>query len=145
MASSDVPWITSARKTGTPVARDIASAPVMTMARKIAAGTTPSGLRRGQHGDDDAAVAVARREIAHHLKVHAADLADAGEPGERAGDQRGDDDDPADSDAAIARGLGVVADDADLEAERGARDQQPDDARRDDGGSTPRCSRVTCR
>ena len=44
MASSAVPWMTSLRKAGTPVARDIASAPVMTAARKIAAGTTPSGL-----------------------------------------------------------------------------------------------------
>ena len=34
-----VPWMTSARKTGTPVARDMASAPVMMIEKKIADGT----------------------------------------------------------------------------------------------------------
>ena len=87
-----------------------------------------------QHGDDDAAVAEAGRQVAHHLEVHAADLADAGQPGEPAGDQRGDDDDLADGDAAIARGLGVLAGDADLEAERGAGDEEPDEPGRDEGG-----------
>ena len=46
MASSETPWMTSARNTGTPVARDMASAPVMTTAKKMAAGTTPRGLSR---------------------------------------------------------------------------------------------------
>ena len=46
MQSSETPWMTSARKTGTPVARDMPSAPVITTAKKIAAGNTPSGLSR---------------------------------------------------------------------------------------------------
>ena len=39
------------------------------------------------------AIAVAGRDVAHHLVVHAADLADAGEPGQRAGEQRRGEDD----------------------------------------------------
>ena len=58
-----------------------------------------------QHGDDDAGIAVARRDVAHHLEMHAADLADAGEPGQRAGQQRGRDQHALDVDAAIARRL----------------------------------------
>ncbi len=46
MQMSEVPWITSARNVGTPVVRDMVSAPVATAAKKIAAGTTPSGLSR---------------------------------------------------------------------------------------------------
>ena len=104
MQSSATPWITSARKTGTPVARDMASGAGDDDGEEDAPpARTPSGLSRGQHGDDDAGIAVAGREVARHLVVHAADLADAGEPGQRAGERRGDEDDAADADAGIAR------------------------------------------
>ena len=61
----------------------------MTTARKIAAGTTPSGLSPASMAMTMPAVAEARRQVAHHLEMHAADLADAGKPGEPAGEQRG--------------------------------------------------------
>ena len=103
MASSAVALDDVARKTGTPVARDMASAPVITAAKKIAAGTTPSGLSRASMAMTMPRIAVAGREVAHHLVMHAADLADAGEPGQRAGEQRRRDQDAPDVDAAIAR------------------------------------------
>ena len=82
-----------------------------------------------QRGDDDAGIAVAGREVGGHLEAHAADLAGAGEPGERAGDQRCDQDDAADLHAGIVRRGRIVADRADLEAERRARQHPPDDDR----------------
>jgi hypothetical protein len=44
MQISDVPWMTSAKNTGTPVCRDMLSAPVATAAKNSAEGTTPRGL-----------------------------------------------------------------------------------------------------
>ena len=61
--------------------------------------------------------------------MHAADLADAGEPGKRAGDRGGGEDDAVGADAGIGGRLRVLADRLDGEAERRAADQEPDDRR----------------
>ena len=72
----------------TPSARLMVSAPTNTPAMKIAAGTTASGIEAGEHGDDDAGIAEAARQVGGEIALEPRDLGGAGEPGERAGEQR---------------------------------------------------------
>ena len=90
-------------------------------------------IERREHGHDDARVAVARRDVGHHLVVEASDLADAGQPGEPSGEGRGQQHHPADRNSPMRGRARVGADGADLKAKRGARDQEPDDDRCETG------------
>ena len=89
------------------------------------------GAAHERHGDADEARAA--DEIQHQAVLHAEDLVHRHQPGQRAGDRHGDDDDAARLDAGIDGGIGIGAHRADLVAELGAPQQVPDGDGGDDG------------
>ena len=79
--------------------------------------------------DDDPGEPVPGREVVLEAVDDPADLDTPGQPCEAARDEHHEDDHPADVDAGVARGAGVVADQSDLVARARALEQEPDQER----------------
>src|SRR6516162_2608897 len=70
------------------------------------------GVAAAHERDGDAAEAITGVEVQQQAMVHAHDLVDAHQPGKRAGEAEGDDDDAARIDAGVGGGLLALADGA---------------------------------
>ncbi len=107
------------------------SAPTNTAATKIGGEDHGEGLELRQHGDDDAGVAEAGRQVLGQIALEARHLARAGEPGQGTGDQAGAQQHGATGHAGDRRRRGRCCRPPGLEAPDGAVEVEPDQDGRD--------------
>ncbi len=105
---------------------------------KEGGGNGADGVQLAEQGSHDAVKAGAAgktggRAVGDHPVVQAIDLDHAGQPGKGAAQQEGDDDLSPHADAAVARGVGVLAYGPDAIAQRGPPQQDVDQDGQGDG------------